>query len=99
MIDREITSEMIVKALKCCSNEAYHDCNECPLNEPSSRCIPKLAKLALELIKNKDVEIDILIRKKHTLRNEIAEKEAEIFNLKEEIASLKLKIGGFLNLN
>lgn len=97
MSDKEITSEMIVKALECCSNDTYHDCNACPLNESSSRCIPKLAKLALGLIKNRDVEVDILLRKKHTLRDEIAEKDAEIFKLKEEIENLKLKIGGFFN--
>ena len=90
---------MIIKALEICANDEIHSCEGCPFYEPSSQCIQKLMKSALELIKNKDVEIDILIRKKHTLRNEIAEKEAEIFNLKEEIASLKLKIGGFLNLN
>lgn len=97
MINKEITNEMIVKALENCSNEAYPTCTDCPLNEPSSRCIPKLAKLALDLVKNKDAEIDILLRKKHTLRDEIAEKDVEIFKLKEEIENLKLKIGGFFN--
>lgn len=99
MPNKEITSEMIIKALEICSNGDVHSCEGCPFHEPTSQCISNLMKSALGLIKNKDVEIDILIRKKHTLRNEIAEKEAEIFNLKEEIASLKLKIGGFLNLN
>ena len=130
MADKEITSEMIIKALKECSNDTCHDCNACPLNEPSSRCIPKLAKLALDLMRNKDAkiavesfghanakitidsllmeldgkdveimnlkheiekkdtEIEILIRKKHALREEIEEKQDEIFKLKAEISNL-----------
>ena len=50
----------------------------------------------LRIIKNQTVEIDILIRKKKTLRDEIAEKDAEIdrqdveiMNLKHEIERLK----------
>ena len=35
----------------------------------------------LQIIKNQKVEIDILIRKKKTLRDEIAEKDAEIERL------------------
>ena len=96
MPDKEITNEMIAEALEICSNDEIHSCEGCPFNEPIP-CISKLMKLALELIKNKDAEIEILLRKKHTLRNEIAEKDAEIFKLKEEIENLKLKIGGFFN--
>ncbi len=77
MADKEITSEMIIQALECCSNEERPTCDGCPLDEPSSRCVPKLMKSALELVKSKDSEIDILIRKKHALRDEIAEQQAE----------------------
>lgn len=82
MIDREITSEMIIKALEICSNDEIHSCEGCPFNEPFSMCISKLMKQASELIKNKDAEIDILLRKKHALRVEIAEKDEVIKMLK-----------------
>lgn len=88
MADKEITSEMIIKALELCSNVDFPSCAECPFNEPSSRCLTKLMKSALELVKSKDSEIDILIRKKHALRDEVEEKEAEIFKLKAEISNL-----------
>ena len=43
--------------------------------------VPKL----LEVIESQKAEIDILIRKKETLRDEIAEKDAEIEKLREQI--------------
>lgn len=77
MVDKEITSEMIIKALEICSNEAVHSCEGCHLCDISSNCIPKLMKQASELIKIKDSEIDIILRKKHALRNEIERLKAE----------------------
>ena len=88
MPNKEITSEMIIKALEICSNEEIHSCDDCPFDEPASNCIPKLMKQASEIIKSKDSEIDILIRKKHALKDDIAEKEDEIFKLKAEISNL-----------
>ena len=82
MPNKEITSEMIIKALEICSNGDVHSCEGCPFHEPSSQCISNLMKSALGLIKNKDAEIDILLRKKHTLRVEIAEKDEVIKMLK-----------------
>ena len=73
---------MIIKALEICSNDEIHSCEGCPFDEPFSMCISKLMKQASEIIKSKDSEIDILICKKHALRDEVAEKDAEIERLK-----------------
>ncbi len=42
----------------------------------------------IDLIKRKDSEIDILIRKKETLRDEIAEQQAEVERLNKEVDRL-----------
>ena len=42
----------------------------------------------LRIIKSKNTEIDILIRKKEALRDEIAEQQAEIERLREENTKL-----------
>lgn len=43
----------------------------------------KLAKETLDMLNRQKAEIDILIRKKESLRDEIAEQQAEIERLKE----------------
>ena len=48
---------------------------------PCAFLVPKL----LEVIESQKAEIEILIRKKETLRDELAEKDAEIERLKAEI--------------
>lgn len=48
----------------------------------------ELCKEALMKVNSQQTEIDILIRKKETLRDEIAEQQAEIERLREKIKSL-----------
>ena len=84
----------IIKALECCSGGDSACENDCPIKEGCESPILTmewLIKQALDLInrqkadlKQKDTEIDILIRKKETLRDEIAEQKAEIERLKAE---------------
>lgn len=91
--DKQIgmTDEQIKKALECIAGFDYELCfnDKCPYYT-SNEMFPcnehKIAQDALDLIKRKDAEIDILIRKKETLRDEIAEQQAEIERLKELIA-------------
>ena len=81
-----MTDEQIIKALECCiKNELLCD-GKCPGQmldgDYRNECRLSLMKQALDLIKNQKAEIEILIRKKETLRDEIAEQQAEIERLK-----------------
>lgn len=89
-----MTDEQIVKALECCTNEHLGCEDGCPYadvgcyDEDGFHTIPM--KDALDLInrqkaeiEQKDIEIDILIRKKEALRDEICELQSEVERLKE----------------
>ena len=92
MIDNTITHEMIIKALECCSYDTYHDCNACPLNEPSSRCIPKLARLARAEIEELEHSEEVLYRVKEQLKETLTEREAEIERLKTNLKEAHIDI-------
>ena len=70
-----MTENEIIKALECCTTGKK--CRECIMKDEDS-CMSKIRKNALALINRQKAEIDILIRKKDTLRDEIAEQQAEI---------------------
>lgn len=87
----------IIKALECCKTEAH--CDEgCPYYSKAFKenlsCLDEekgLIPMALDLItrqkadlKQKDTEIDILIRKNETLKDEVAGLKAEVERLKNE---------------
>lgn len=55
-------------------------------------------KDTLDLLKQKDAEIDILIRKKETLKDEASELRIEIENLKEELFLAKQKRANIFEL-
>lgn len=76
----------VIKALECCNKDG--SCaDECPYytREFIGNCLDTkegiMAK-ALDLINRQKTEIDILIRKKETLKDELAEKQAESERLK-----------------
>ena len=79
-----MTDNEIIKALECCCIE--HACSKCHYSKTcSANCINEIMRDTLDLINSqkaqlekKDTEIDILIRKKETLSNEISELRAEI---------------------
>lgn len=89
-----MTDEQIVKALELCFSEDFGKCEECPLKNQKDEvftCIKSKQIFALDLInkqkaelKKKDIEIDILIRKKETAYDECEELKAEIERLKED---------------
>lgn len=84
-----MTDEEIVKALECCSDYQNADtCEQCPFKDKECATTERLDKYALDLIKRKDAEIDILIRKKETLRDEIVDLQAQVEMLKKEIITL-----------
>lgn len=79
----------IIKALECCTQDGSA-CRECCFDK-ESECIEALARNALNLInrqkadlKQKDTEIDILIRKNARLKDEVSELRAEVERLKNE---------------
>ena len=78
-----VTDNEIIKALEICLGNM--DCPNCPYVDliDDLYCDDKLLKDILDLINRQKTEIDILIRKKESLRDEIAECRAEIERLKE----------------
>lgn len=79
----KMTDNEIIKALECCRTPKCSNCVECPQRGLGTDCLGELIENTINLINRQQAEIDILIRKKETLRDEIAEKQAEIERLKE----------------
>ena len=80
-----MTDEQIIKAIENCCGD-IPNCLACSFDEDTitcDKCMGKLLKNALDLINRQKAEIDILIRKKETLRDEIEEQQAEIERLRE----------------
>ena len=81
-----MTDSEIIKALECCG-ENKTLCGECLYRKsPVECCSSDLLKDVIALINRQKSEIDILIRKKESLRDEIAEQQAEIERLKKDLA-------------
>lgn len=73
-----MTDEQIIKALGLCSSEHLGCEDGCPYVEVPCLSGNTLLKDALALVKTKDTEIDILIRKNETLKDENFELRAEV---------------------
>lgn len=87
MTDNKLTDEQVIKALECCSNTVSGGmCPICPIDDEDKTCVTVLTENALDLLKRKDAEIDILMRKNNTLKDEISELMAEVERLKEDIS-------------
>lgn len=87
MIDAEI-----IKALECCS-EYKTFCDECSYRlKRVEYCDSDLLKDAVALINRQKAEIDILIRKKDTLRDEVESLREENKQIKEGIERLLQKL-------
>ena len=71
-----MTDTEIIKALECCAY-GHKCCDVCPYDDNGFFCSDKMKKDAIDLINRQKTEIDILIRKKETLKDEIAELQAE----------------------
>ena len=51
----------IIKALECCANEGFQDCENCPLNIPHQPCSKvKLPRISLDLINRQKAESERL---------------------------------------
>lgn len=78
----------LIKALECCYELdgwcSPENQNKCPLyGYEEEHCDKHLLKATLDLIKRQKTAIDILIRKKETLQDEIAEQQAEVEELQK----------------
>lgn len=82
----------VIKALEMCGNIVVSSCKECSFHiSCNANCVKQVMCNALDLInrqkadlKQKDTEIDILIRKREALKDEVAELRAEVERLKNE---------------
>lgn len=77
-----MTDNEIIKALGICSSEHLGCEDGCPYVGVACLGGDALLKDALALVKTKDTEIDILIRKNETLKDENFELRAEVERLK-----------------
>jgi cell division protein FtsB len=94
-----MTDAEIIKALECCG--VNRDCVGCPKEKEPYGCYFVLCGGAIDLINRQKTEIDILIRKKEVLRDEIAEQQAKVEalingqeTLQKHIAEQKAEIEG-----
>lgn len=93
-----MTDEQIIKALECCTSDDEKDCTfNCPYKGNMNLCVNDLPKNALDLINRqkdelakKNTEIDILIRKKEILQDEICELQADNAALKDALHNAHL---------
>ena len=87
-----MTDAEIIKALECCG-EHKRLCNECSYRYTlPERCDIDMFHDAVALINRQKAEIDILIRKKDTLRDEVESLREENKQIKEDIERLLQKL-------
>lgn len=87
-----MTDAEIIKALECCG-EHKRLCNECSYRYTlPERCDIDMFHDAVALINRQKAEIDILIRKKDTLRDEVESLREENKQIKEGIERLLQKL-------
>ena len=91
-----MTDNEIIKALECCTDEWYENCNECPYSIDAERCERmKLLEDILDLINRQQTEIERLqntindILDRQPILVERAEKYAKSEAIKEFAEKLK----------
>ena len=93
-----MTDAEIIKALECCG-EHKRLCNECSYRYTlPERCDIDMFHDAVALINRQKAEIDILIRKKDTLRDEVESLREENKQIKEGIERLLQKTATGISL-
>ena len=91
-----MTDNEIIKALECCIADNATRCGECAYCGTVGCCFKMMMPDALDLIKRKDAEIkkkdteiDILIRKKEALKDEISELQRKNSDLEIELKAMR----------
>lgn len=89
----ELESKDIIKAIDCCCSIGG-SCRQCPIYiVGGTNCNHGiLAHFLRNFIECRDAEIDILIRKKDKLQDEIAEQQTEIERLKHILVSFMSEV-------
>ena len=65
-----MTDNDIIKALECCTDESYENCNECPYSIDAERCERmKLLEDILDLINHQKAEIERLKKEIQTTKD------------------------------
>ena len=82
-----MTDNEIIKALECCINSKFGCDEKCLFFDKDYGLAGCLQKF-LDLINRQKAEIDILIRKKETLQDEVAELQAKNERLTEKVEAL-----------
>ena len=79
-----MTDNEIIKALECCTDESYENCNECPYSTDTLSCERlKLLEDSLELINRQKAEIDSAKAEIEICAEVIERQDAEIKRVKE----------------
>ena len=87
----------VIKALEMCGNIVVSSCKECSFHiSCNANCVKQVMCNALDLInrqkadlKQKDTEIDILIRKNETLKDEVSELQHKNSELEIELKAMR----------
>ena len=82
-----LTDHEIIKGLKWCGK--MHTCKGCPYYNGTAGCINNIIRDSHDLINRQKTEIDILIRKKETLKDEIAELQHRNSELEIELKVMR----------
>jgi hypothetical protein len=97
----KLTDNEIVKALEWCKIGECRECAKCVPNNNGKSCRDNLLDLASDLInrqnaelERKDLEIQILIRKKEALKDEIADLTAEVERYEKIVGTLATQKDG-----
>ena len=87
-----MNDDKIIKALEYCLEQGItSDCERCKVK---IGCRDTLLKDALDLINRQKTEINILIRKKETLKDEISELRAEVERYEKTVGKLAVNEDG-----
>ena len=93
-----MTDNEIIKALECCQDCNCKECPCCRVIDGGTYCTEIDEEEILDLIKRQKTEIDILIRKKESLRDEITELQAEVEKYKAEHKDFAKRLGNLATM-
>lgn len=88
----KLNGEQIIKALECCANEGFQDCENCPLNIPHQPCSKvKLPRISLTLIKELTEENETYEANELNYIRQISRLQAKVEGIKAKTANVILE--------
>lgn len=85
-----MTEKEVIKALECCLNDAWEDCDKCPLEKfPDDYigCRKNLMKVTIDFINRQKAEIEQLKKEKEEMHQDVIRTEKYAWKLKSAIKS------------